>query len=60
MSERLVRERYLKAAGRLEGLIDAHRIMKGGKGDEYDKQLWRLTDETLREAYGDDHAEDGQ
>ena len=60
MSERLVRERYLKVAGRLEGLIAAHRIMKGDDADEFDKQLWRLTDETLRDAYGDDHAEDGQ
>jgi len=54
MSERLVRERYLKVAGRLEGLIDAHRILKGGKGDEVDQQLWRMVDETLREVYGDE------
>mgnify|MGYP001087871222 CR=1 FL=1 len=54
MSERLVRERYLTAAGRLEGLIDAHRILKGDDGDEFDRQLWRLTDETIREVYGDE------
>jgi hypothetical protein len=54
MSERLVRAQYLIAAGRLEGLIDAHRILKGDDGDEFDQQLWRLTDETIREVYGDE------
>jgi hypothetical protein len=54
MSERLVREQYLIAAARLEGIIDAHRILKGGHGDMFDEQLWRLTDETLKEVYGDE------
>jgi hypothetical protein len=54
MSERLVRERYLTAAARLEGLIAAHRILKGDDGDESDRQLWRLTDETIAEVYGDE------
>jgi hypothetical protein len=54
MSERLVRERYLKVAGRLEGLIEAHRILKGDGGDEFDRHLWRMTAETLREVYGDE------
>jgi hypothetical protein len=54
MSERLVRERYLTVAARLEGLIAAHRILKGDDGDEFDRQLWRLTDETIAEVYGDE------
>jgi len=54
MSERLVRERYLTAAGRLEGLIEAHRILKGEDGDEFDIVLWEMTDEVLAEVYGDE------
>jgi len=54
MSERLVRERYLTVAARLEGLIEAHRIMKGDDADYSDRLLWRLTAETLAEAYGDE------
>jgi len=54
MSERLVRERYLTVAARLEGLIEAHRILKGDGGDEFDLNLWRMTDETLEEVYGDE------
>lgn len=54
MSEGLVRERYLKVAGRLEGLIEAHRLMKGADADEYDRLLWRMTDEVLAEVYGDE------
>jgi hypothetical protein len=54
MSERLVRERYLLVAARLEGLIEAHRILKGDDGDEFDRNLWRMTDETLEEVYGDE------
>ncbi len=54
MSERLVREQYLIAAARLEGIIEAHRILKGDEGDMFDEQLWRLTEETLEEVYGDE------
>jgi hypothetical protein len=54
MSERLVRERYLKVAARLEGLIEAHRILKESRADEYDLNLWRMTEETLKEFYGDE------
>jgi hypothetical protein len=54
MSERLVRGRYLTVAARLEGLIEAHRILKGDGGDEFDRHLWRMTAETLREVYGDE------
>ena len=54
MSERLVRERYLTVAARLEGLIEAHRILKGDDADDADLLLWRLTAETLDEEYGDE------
>jgi hypothetical protein len=54
MSERLVRERYLTVAARLEGLIDAHRILKGDDGDEFDRNLWSMTADTLAEMYGDE------
>ena len=54
MSERLVRERYLTVAGRLEGLIEAHRILKRDEGDEFDRNLWSMTDEVLQEVYGDE------
>jgi hypothetical protein len=39
-------ERYMKwltRAAKLEGLILAHRELKGDKGDVYDENLWRLT-----------------
>jgi hypothetical protein len=54
MSERLVRERYLNVAARLEGLIEAHEILKGGEGDDADMLLWRLTKEVLAEEYGNE------
>ena len=43
-------ERWLRLAARLEGLIDAHRVLKGDDGDEFDQLLWRLADETVKEA----------
>jgi hypothetical protein len=43
-------ERWLKLAAQLEGLIEAHKILKGGDGDVYDEQLWRLAEEVSREA----------
>ena len=45
MSEQLVAHRWLIAAARFEGSIEAHRILKGGEGDEYDMLLWRMFDE---------------
>jgi hypothetical protein len=54
MSERLVRERYLTVAARLEGLIEAHRMLKQDDGDDTDRMLWRLAEETLEEVYGDE------
>lgn len=35
-------DRWLMFAGKLEGLIDAHKYFKGDDGDEFDKTLWRL------------------
>jgi hypothetical protein len=49
MSEPLVSEKWLLAAARLEGVIEAHRILKGGDGDEADAILWRLFDEIVEE-----------
>ena len=43
-------ERWLRLAARLEGLIEAHRVLKGDDGDEFDQLLWRLADETVKEA----------
>jgi hypothetical protein len=31
-----------------------NRILKGDDGDDFDRQLWRLTDETIAEVYGDE------
>jgi hypothetical protein len=49
MSERLVSERWLTAAAKFEGIIEAHRIVKRGEGDEFDLLLWRLFDEIVAE-----------
>jgi hypothetical protein len=43
-------QRWLKLAAQLEGLIEAHRILKGDDGDVYDRQLWRLAEEASKEA----------
>ena len=43
-------ERWLRLAGRLEGLINAHEILKGGKGDEFDEYLWRVAADVVKEA----------
>ena len=49
MGEMLVGQKWLNAAARFEGLIEAHRILKDGVGDETDELLWRLADEVIRE-----------
>jgi hypothetical protein len=54
MSDALHRERYLMVAARLQGLIEAHRLLKGEDGDVYDENLWRVTEQTLRKAYSDE------
>jgi hypothetical protein len=46
-------ERWLKLAARLEGLIDAHKILKGGDGDEFDRLLWSMAGEMIAEATDD-------
>ncbi len=53
MSERLVSDRWLTAAAKFEGIIEAHRILKGGEGDEFDLLLWRLFDEIVYEVNRD-------
>jgi hypothetical protein len=46
------------SAGLADQVVDAHDTTgygePGGNGDEFDRQLWRLTDETIREVYGDE------
>jgi hypothetical protein len=32
--------------GNLEGLIEAHEILKGDDADEYDELLWKMAAET--------------
>ena len=43
---------YLSLSARLEGVIEAHRILKEGtvKEDEHDRLLWRLVDQFVKEA----------
>ncbi len=53
MSERLVSDRWLTAAAKFEGIIEAHRILKGGEGDEFDLLLWRLFDKIVYEVNRD-------
>jgi hypothetical protein len=42
-------QRWLILAGRLEGLIEAHEIMKGSGGDEYDRLLWKMARDIVKE-----------
>jgi len=42
-------ERQLLIAARLQGAIDAHRILKGPGGDKYDRLLWSQFDEIVGE-----------
>ncbi|HEY7824934.1 MAG TPA: hypothetical protein VIG24_18995 [Acidimicrobiia bacterium] len=46
------RERWLTLSGRLQGIIEAHRIMKesGPDEDAYDRQLWELAAQAVKEA----------
>jgi hypothetical protein len=41
--------RWLTFAAKLEGLIEAHQMLKGDDGDDYDKLLWRLAGEASKE-----------
>ena len=43
-------DRWLRLAGRLEGVIEAHRIMKNGEGDDYDRILWKMAEQVSWEA----------
>jgi hypothetical protein len=43
-------ERWLKLAAQLEGLIEAHQILKGDDADVHDELLWRLAAEAAKEA----------
>ena len=43
---------YLSLSARLEGVIEAHRILKEGtvKEDEHDRLLWQLVETLVKEA----------
>jgi hypothetical protein len=42
--------RWLTLAAKLEGLIEAHQILKGDQADEHDELLYRLAAEVSKEA----------
>lgn len=42
-------DKWLIAAARFEGVIEAHRILKNGKGDEADELLWKMAAEIAAE-----------
>ena len=42
--------RWLMLAAKLEGLIEAHQILKGDDADEHDLLLYRLTAQASKEA----------
>ena len=42
--------KWMFLAARLEGMLEAHKILKGDKADENDLLLWRMTDEIIAEA----------
>ena len=42
-------DRWLKGFARLEGALEAHRILKEGQADEYDRLLWSMADEIIKE-----------
>ena len=42
--------RWLMLAAKLEGLIEAHQILKGDDADENDLLLYRLTAQASKEA----------
>ena len=42
--------RWLLLSAKLEGLIEAHRILKGDDTDEHDERLYRLAAEASKEA----------
>jgi ABC-type transport system involved in Fe-S cluster assembly fused permease/ATPase subunit len=46
-------QKYMIIAARLEGVVEAHKILKAGNGDVYDELLWRMTDEIIVEGRDD-------
>ena len=43
-------QRWLSLAAKLEGVIEAHQILKGDDGDVYDEMLWRVAAGLVKEA----------
>ena len=54
MSERIEEwertRKWMFLAARLEGLLEAHKILKGDTADEHDRLLWRMSGEMIAEA----------
>ena len=42
--------KWMFLAARLEGMLEAHKVLKGDDADEHDLLLWRMTDEMIAEA----------
>ena len=42
--------KWMFLAARLEGMLEAHKILKGDGADDYDRLLWRMSDEIIAEA----------
>ena len=43
-------QRWLSLAAKLEGVIEAHQILKGDDTDEHDERLYRLAAQASKEA----------
>lgn len=41
--------KWMLHAARLEGMLEAHKVLKGDAADEHDRLLWRMTDEMIAE-----------
>ena len=46
-------DRYMMLSARLQGVIEAHKILKGGSGDFADELLWNMTVDIIRGADGE-------
>lgn len=41
--------KWLRHSARLEGMLEAHKVLKGDRADDIDRLLWRMTDEMIAE-----------
>ena len=42
--------KWMFLAARLEGLFEAHKVLKGDKADEHDLLIWQLAEQMIAEA----------